>query len=231
MGARAGSNAEGDGRPRDGRARESGEDNMSGQATDAATEAFFAHRDLLFTIAYEMLGSAADAEDVLQETWLRWVEVEPGRVDEPRAYLVRIVTRQSLNRLRAVKRRREAYVGQCCPSRCSPRPTWPRTSSSPRACRWRCWSCWRRWRRPSGPSSCCARCSARRTRRSRRRWARARTRSGRSRTGPAVTSTPAARAGPPRRARCGRRRSRCGARSRPGICRACSTCSPRTWCG
>lgn len=88
---------------------------MSGQATDAATEAFFAHRDLLFTIAYEMLGSAADAEDVLQETWLRWVEVEPGRVDEPRAYLVRIVTRQSLNRLRAVKRRREAYVGQWLP--------------------------------------------------------------------------------------------------------------------
>ncbi|MFO7253445.1 MAG: RNA polymerase sigma factor SigJ, partial [Actinomycetes bacterium] len=57
----------------------------------------------------------ADAEDVLQETWLRWVEVEPGRVDEPRAYLVRIVTRQSLNRLRAVKRRREAYVGQWLP--------------------------------------------------------------------------------------------------------------------
>ena len=88
---------------------------MSGQATDAATEAFFAHRDLLFTIAYEMLGSAADAEDVLQETWLRWVGVDVARVGDPRAYLVRITTRQSLNRLRAMRRRREAYVGQWLP--------------------------------------------------------------------------------------------------------------------
>jgi len=88
---------------------------MGGQATDAATEAFVAHRDLLFTIAYEMLGSAADAEDVLQETWLRWVGVDVGRVDDPRAYLVRITTRQSLNRLRAMRRRREAYVGQWLP--------------------------------------------------------------------------------------------------------------------
>ncbi len=88
---------------------------MGGQATDAATEAFVAHRDLLFTIAYEMLGSAADAEDVLQETWLRWVGVDVGRVDDPRAHLVRITTRQSLNRLRAMRRRREAYVGQWLP--------------------------------------------------------------------------------------------------------------------
>jgi RNA polymerase sigma-70 factor (ECF subfamily) len=88
---------------------------MGERAIDAATAAFVAHRDLLFTIAYEMLGSAADAEDVLQETWLRWVEVDVRRVDDPRAYLVRITTRQSLNRLRALKRRREAYVGQWLP--------------------------------------------------------------------------------------------------------------------
>jgi len=81
----------------------------------AATEAFVAHRDLLFTVAYEMLGSAADAEDVLQETWLRWVGVDVARVGDPRAYLVRITTRQSLNRLRAMRRRREAYVGQWLP--------------------------------------------------------------------------------------------------------------------
>ncbi|MEL5958193.1 RNA polymerase sigma-70 factor [Streptomyces sp. CLV115] len=83
--------------------------------TDPATEAFVAHRNLLFTVAYEMLGSAADAEDVLQETWLRWVEVDPEKVQDQRAYLVRITTRQSLNRLRTLSRRREAYVGPWLP--------------------------------------------------------------------------------------------------------------------
>ncbi|MFI9811331.1 RNA polymerase sigma-70 factor [Saccharothrix variisporea] len=81
----------------------------------AATETFVAHRNLLFTVAYEMLGSGADADDVLQETWLRWVGVDTAHVDDPRAYLVRITTRQALNRLRSVKRRREAYVGSWLP--------------------------------------------------------------------------------------------------------------------
>ena len=79
---------------------------------------FVAHRGLLFTVAYEMLGSAADAEDVVQETWLRWAALEEaGRatVREPRAYLVRIVTRQALNRLRSQLRRREEYVGPWLP--------------------------------------------------------------------------------------------------------------------
>ena len=62
-----------------------------------------------------MLGSAADAEDVLQETWLRWVKVDLGQVRDQRAYLVRITTRQSLNRLRTMKRRKEAYVGPWLP--------------------------------------------------------------------------------------------------------------------
>jgi RNA polymerase sigma-70 factor (ECF subfamily) len=88
---------------------------MSDHATDPATETFVAHRNLLFTVAYEMLGSAADAEDVLQETWLRWVEVDLGQVHDQRAYLVRIATRQSLNRLRTMKRRKEAYVGPWLP--------------------------------------------------------------------------------------------------------------------
>ncbi|MGN9777428.1 RNA polymerase sigma-70 factor [Micromonospora sp. H33] len=88
---------------------------MNDHATNAATEAFLAHRNLLFTVAYEMLGSAADAEDVLQETWLRWVEVDLGQVRDQRAYLVRITTRQSLNRLRTMKRRKEAYVGPWLP--------------------------------------------------------------------------------------------------------------------
>jgi RNA polymerase sigma-70 factor (ECF subfamily) len=84
-------------------------------ATDAATDTFVAHRNLLFTVAYEMLGSAADAEDVLQETWLRWVKVDLDQVRERRAYLVRIVTRQALNRLRTLQRRKESYVGPWLP--------------------------------------------------------------------------------------------------------------------
>jgi RNA polymerase sigma-70 factor (ECF subfamily) len=76
---------------------------------------FVAHRGLLFTVAYEMLGSAADAEDVVQETWLRWADVDQGEVRDPRAFLVRIVTRQALNRLRTLARRREEYVGQWLP--------------------------------------------------------------------------------------------------------------------
>jgi RNA polymerase sigma-70 factor (TIGR02957 family) len=76
---------------------------------------FVSHRGLLFTVAYEMLGSAADAEDVVQESWLRWANVDQAEVREPRAYLVRMVTRQALNRLRTVTRRREDYVGQWLP--------------------------------------------------------------------------------------------------------------------
>jgi RNA polymerase sigma-70 factor (TIGR02957 family) len=82
---------------------------------DPATEAFLAHRNLLFTVAYEMLGSAADAEDVLQETWLRWSGVHLDAVRDSRAYLVRITARQALARLRALGRRRESYVGPWLP--------------------------------------------------------------------------------------------------------------------
>ncbi len=88
---------------------------MSDRVTNPATEAFVAHRNLLFTVAYEMLGSAADTEDVLQETWLRWVKVDQEQVRDQRAYLVRVTTRQALNRLRSMKRRKEAYVGAWLP--------------------------------------------------------------------------------------------------------------------
>jgi len=81
----------------------------------SATDAFLAHRNLLFTVAYEMLGSAVDAEDVLQEAWLRWAAVEPGVVRDERAYLVRITTRLALNRMRTLARRRESYVGPWLP--------------------------------------------------------------------------------------------------------------------
>lgn len=81
-------------------------------------DAFVTHRGLLFTVAYEMLGSAADAEDVVQETWLRWDGIGSAARDEvrdPRAYLVRVVTRQALNRMRTLARRREEYVGPWLP--------------------------------------------------------------------------------------------------------------------
>ena len=80
-----------------------------------STDVFVQHRNLLFTVGYEMLGSAADAEDVLQEAWLRWVDVDRTEVRDERAYLVRIVTRLSLNRMRTNARRRETYVGPWLP--------------------------------------------------------------------------------------------------------------------
>jgi RNA polymerase sigma-70 factor (ECF subfamily) len=86
-----------------------------GRRVDPMTDPFVVHRNLLFTVAYEMLGSAADAEDVLQESWLRWADVDQSQINEPRAYLVRIVTRQALNRLRTLARRREDYVGEWLP--------------------------------------------------------------------------------------------------------------------
>ena len=76
---------------------------------------FVAHRGLLFTVAYEMLGSAADADDVLQEAWLRWANVDHSQVSDPRAYLIRVVTRQALNQMRTLSRRREEYVGEWLP--------------------------------------------------------------------------------------------------------------------
>jgi RNA polymerase sigma-70 factor (TIGR02957 family) len=92
--------------------RDTGEDR---RMTAGATDTFVAHRNLLFTVAYEMTGSAADAEDVLQETWLRWAPVDHDQVRDPRAFLVRIATRLALNRLRTVQRQRETYVGPWLP--------------------------------------------------------------------------------------------------------------------
>ncbi|MDV8071465.1 RNA polymerase sigma-70 factor [Rhodococcus sp. IEGM 1366] len=76
---------------------------------------FITHRRLLFTVAYEMLGSAADAEDVVQEAWLKWTNVDQADVRDPRAFLVRIVTRKALDQLRVLARRREEYVGPWLP--------------------------------------------------------------------------------------------------------------------
>ncbi|WP_223643617.1 RNA polymerase sigma-70 factor [Corallococcus sp. EGB] len=87
-------------------------------APQGSEDLFASHRSLLFTVAYEMLGSAADAEDVVQEAWLRWAGIgDAGRAEvrDPRLYLVRIVTRQALNRLRTLARRKEDYVGEWLP--------------------------------------------------------------------------------------------------------------------
>jgi RNA polymerase sigma-70 factor (TIGR02957 family) len=86
-----------------------------GATARADDDPFVVHRSLLFTVAYELLGSAADAEDVLQESWMRWSTVEQSQIRDPRAYLVRIVSRQALNQLRTVSRRREDYVGEWLP--------------------------------------------------------------------------------------------------------------------
>lgn len=78
-------------------------------------ERFTLLRPLLFTIAYEILGSATESDDVLQESYLRWAEVDLATVIDTKAYLAQLVTRQSLNALRAQSRRREDYVGPWLP--------------------------------------------------------------------------------------------------------------------
>ncbi|WP_245812201.1 RNA polymerase sigma-70 factor [Actinophytocola xinjiangensis] len=78
-------------------------------------EAFGEHRNLLFSVAYRVLGSAADAEDAVQDTWVKWSAADRSQVADPKAYLVRIVTNLALDRLRAAKARRETYVGPWLP--------------------------------------------------------------------------------------------------------------------
>ncbi|MFE3824768.1 RNA polymerase sigma-70 factor [Streptomyces sp. NPDC059092] len=84
-------------------------------ADTLSTEAFEAHRPVLTGVAYRMLGRYADAEDVVQEAWLRWSAADRADVVEPRAYLVRITTRLAIDRLRQTGTRREAYVGPWLP--------------------------------------------------------------------------------------------------------------------
>jgi len=79
---------------------------------------FLLHRPLLFTVAYEMLGSATDAEDALQESWLGWARVDHADVLDPRAYLVRVVTRQALDRLRTCHAGGSTVWASGFPSRC-----------------------------------------------------------------------------------------------------------------
>ncbi|SDD09923.1 RNA polymerase sigma-70 factor [Streptomyces prasinopilosus] len=84
-------------------------------STDTATDAFEEHRPVLLGVAYRMLGRVADAEDVVQEAWLRWAGGDRSDVREPRAYLVRVTTRLAIDRLRQIKARGETYVGPWLP--------------------------------------------------------------------------------------------------------------------
>jgi RNA polymerase sigma-70 factor (ECF subfamily) len=108
-------------------------------------ERFSVLRPLLFTIAYEILGSATEADDVLQDSYLRWADVELSTVRDTKSYLAQLVTRQALNTLRAGARRREDYVGPWLPEPLlladqdrQPMSFWRNRF------RWRCWSCWKR---------------------------------------------------------------------------------------
>ena len=85
------------------------------RARDEHAERFTLLRPLLFTIAYEILGSATDADDVLQDSYLRWAAVDLATVRDTKSYLAQLVTRQALNALRADARRREEYVGPWLP--------------------------------------------------------------------------------------------------------------------
>jgi RNA polymerase sigma-70 factor (TIGR02957 family) len=80
-----------------------------------SADVFQRHRALLFTVAYDVLGSAAEAEDVVQDAWLRWSAAERDDVRDPKAYLVRVATNLALNRLSSARARREAYVGPWLP--------------------------------------------------------------------------------------------------------------------
>jgi RNA polymerase sigma-70 factor (ECF subfamily) len=84
-------------------------------STDTVTDVFEEHRPVLLGVAYRMLGRVADAEDVVQEAWLRWSGAGRDDVREPRGYLVRITTRLAIDRLRQIKSRHEAYVGPWLP--------------------------------------------------------------------------------------------------------------------
>jgi RNA polymerase sigma-70 factor, ECF subfamily len=78
-------------------------------------DVFTGHRNLLFSVAYRILGTAADAEDAVQDAWVKWSAADRSRVADPKAYLVRIVTNVAMDRLRSAQHRRETYVGPWLP--------------------------------------------------------------------------------------------------------------------
>lgn len=88
---------------------------MTHLAADADEQVFHQYRNLLFSVAYRLLGSAADAEDAVQDAWIKWSAAERSRVSDPKAYLTRIVSNLALERLRSTRHKRETYVGPWLP--------------------------------------------------------------------------------------------------------------------
>jgi RNA polymerase sigma-70 factor, ECF subfamily len=88
---------------------------MSASAERSLVESFEAHRSALTGLAYRMLGSRAEAEDVVQDAYLRWHTVDPATIEQPRRYLGTVVTRLCLDRMKSAKARHEIYVGQWLP--------------------------------------------------------------------------------------------------------------------
>ncbi|MFE2875641.1 RNA polymerase sigma-70 factor [Streptomyces roseus] len=82
---------------------------------DPDQQVFHRHRNLLFTVAYRILGTAADAEDAVQDTWIKWSAADRSQVADPKAYLARIVSNEALARLRSTRHQRETYVGPWLP--------------------------------------------------------------------------------------------------------------------
>ena len=153
------------------------------------------YRPLLFSIAYGMTGSVADAEDIVQDAFLGLTRARQAgtTIADPKAYLATAVTRLGINYLRSARVRRETYVGDwlpepvVVPAAGRGRPSMP---SWPTRCPWRSSCCWRPSRRWSGRCSCCARCSGTAT----RMWpgspARPRRTAGRSSPAPGSASPP-----------------------------------------
>jgi RNA polymerase sigma factor (sigma-70 family) len=111
------------------------------------SELYVELKPLMFSIAYRMVGTASDAEDIVQEAFLRFHR-ESGKgkaIDSPKAYLSTVTTRLSIDHLRSARVRRERYFGTWLPERCSRTPRRMRRSTRrrPIRSRWRFWSCWR----------------------------------------------------------------------------------------
>ena len=90
-------------------------ESTSGERQSDAVRLFDEYRGLLVSVAYRVLGSVTDAEDAVQEAWLRWSNVDHSELNDPRAFLVRVTTRLAIDRLRRAKVRRETYIGPWLP--------------------------------------------------------------------------------------------------------------------
>ena len=122
---------------------------------------FAALRPRLFAIAYRILGTRADAEDVVQDAWLRWYGAEMSELQSGQAWLVTVTTRRAIDRLRTRKTKRDAYSAGGCRDhwwsltnvRRNPLLNWRVTF------RWLFSGCWNGWRPMSVPPFCCGKCS------------------------------------------------------------------------